>query len=80
MQIVYEQNKMIFERVRLNDSMMDQFIPLQLALQEFCLVVNLWCTGLKRESDNKQNRMQTRVRTGKGGCSGVASLRVSCYS
>ncbi len=37
-------------------------------------------TGLKRKSDNKQNKTWAGAKTGKGGCSRVASLGVSWYS
>ncbi len=37
-------------------------------------------TCLKRESDNKPNKTYPGAKTGRGGCSGVASLGASCYS
>ncbi len=51
------------------------------------LPATVWChceslvqTGLKRERDNRRDKIQAGVKTGRGGASRVASWGVSCYS
>ncbi len=62
----------------LSPAQMDQFALLQLSLQLFRLTVNLWCKlSLKERATTKEI---AGPKTGRGGCSAVVSLWVSCYS
>ncbi len=65
----------------LNRAESDQLTALQPSLQPFGLVVNLkFKLDLKERATNKRNKMRAGAKTGRGGCSEVASLGVSCYS